>query len=99
MSIPDPSRYKPLSALVEWADNYHVSDVTRIALSIRRFGFNAALRVWRDNVVLAGNHSMKALRLIREEGARPDIDLHFPPVHILIDGDEWYVLENAAKMC
>jgi hypothetical protein len=87
----DTSRYKPLSQITEWVDNYNHGDVAGIAFSIRRFGFNNALRLWRDNIVMAGNHTSKALKLIKSEGPKPDIDRSFPPDNVLVEGDEWYV--------
>lgn len=91
MASIDASRYKALSVLKEWRDNYNRGDVEGIALSIRRFGMNQSLRVWRDNVVMAGNHTLKALRLIQQEGAKPSLDRQFPPENVIVKGDEWYV--------
>lgn len=91
MSGIDSAQYKPLSSLQVWADNYNVGDVEAIALSIRRFGFNGALRVWGANIVMAGNHSLLALRQIKEQGANPELDRTFPPEHILVAKGEWYV--------
>lgn len=91
MSSKNLTNYKRLSELTEWADNYNSGDVEAIALSIRRFGFNGALRVWGMSVVMAGNHTLKALKLIQSEGAKPDIDRSFPPQNVLVKGDDWYV--------
>lgn len=87
----DLQRHKPLSALTEWEDNYNRGDVALIARSIRRFGFNGSLRVWGSGIVLAGNHTLKALRLIQSQGADPALDHQFPPTNVIVDGDEWYV--------
>lgn len=84
-------QYKPLASLREWEDNYNHGDVEAIALSIRRFGMNSALRVWRDEIVMAGNHTLKALRLIQEQGAKPKLDHVFPPQNIVVKGNEWFV--------
>lgn len=92
MSRTDLSRYKPLSELTEWADNYNKNDVEAIARSIRRFGFNSALRVWRDDVVMAGNHTCKALKLICEQGPNLEVDHAWPPANIIVTKDDWYVL-------
>lgn len=89
--LPDLTHYKPLSSLTPWQGNYNSGDVEAIAHSIRRFGFNNTLRVWRDNIIAAGNHSFKALLLIREQGPKPDEDLQFPPANIVIEDGEWYV--------
>lgn len=91
MSSIDSKRYKALSALQEWQDNYNRGDVEAIARSIRRFGMNAALRVWRNDTVMAGNHTLKALRLIREQGPDAALDRDFPPANVLKSGDEWFV--------
>lgn len=87
----DLSRYKALSALSEWEDNYNQGDVEAIARSIRRFGMNGALRVWGTSSVIAGNHTFKAIRLIREQGADEVLDGQFPPANILVEDGEWYI--------
>jgi hypothetical protein len=89
--LPDPNHYKPLSKLVAWQGNYNRNDIEAIARSIRRFGFNNALRIWKDGIIAAGNHSFKALSLIKEQGAIPDEDRQFPPANIVIHEGEWYV--------
>lgn len=91
MTSIDVSRYKPLSSLHEWKDNYNSNDVTEIARSIRRFGFNSALRVWRGDIVMAGNHTCKALKLIQQQGTNADLDRAWPPANVIVEGDEWYV--------
>lgn len=92
MSKIDLTRYQPLSQLQPWADNYNHNDVAEIARSIRRFGFNAALRVWRDNIIMAGNHTFLALRRIQSEGPQPQLDRNWPPANVIVQADEWYVL-------
>lgn len=89
MTIPDG--YKPLSKLAEWKDNYNVGDVTAIARSIRRFGFNGSLRIWKKNVIAAGNHSSKALKLIQEQGQDAEFDGQWPPRNVVVIDGEWYV--------
>lgn len=91
MASKSSTRYKPLSELVEWQDNYNRGDVEAIARSIRRFGMNQALRVWRDNIVMAGNHTLKALLLIKKQGAIPALDRSFPPQNVVIIKDDWHV--------
>jgi site-specific DNA-methyltransferase (adenine-specific) len=61
------SDWVPLNGLTLWHRNYNRGDVPRIKNSIRKFGFNNALRLWRG-VVMAGNHSTLALREIASEG-------------------------------
>lgn len=60
----------PLSELSLWEDNYRQGDVDAIAASIVRFGFNGALRIWQRTVV-AGNHALKALNRLQEQGQVP----------------------------
>lgn len=73
---------RQLSKLVEWPENYRKGDISAIATSIRRFGFNGALRVWKGSTVIAGNHALFALRqLFDKDPTKPPYGLH------LIDGD------------
>lgn len=60
-----------LDALQLWDKNYNHNDTSRFKKSFREFGFNGAIRLWRDNVVIGGNHSTLALRELRAEGWRP----------------------------
>lgn len=50
--------------------NPHVGDIPRIAQSIMTFGYRNALRVWKDYVI-AGSHTLKALRYLHERGETP----------------------------
>lgn len=61
--------YRKLSELTNWERNYRVGDVSAIVTSIVTFGFNGALRVWKDGVVIAGNHALKALNTMKANGA------------------------------
>lgn len=80
--MPDRAR---LSDLKTWSRNYNRGDVGAIYTSVRAFGFNGTLRVWRDGVVVAGNHALKALVRMRDAGETP-------PEHITLDSDgEWLV--------
>ncbi len=60
--------HRSIQDLKPWPDNYNKGDIRAIARSILMFGFNSALRVWQDGVVMAGNHSLLALRLLCEMG-------------------------------
>ena len=53
-----------------WDRNYNKGDVGRIKRSIKRYGFNNALRTWRGTV-MAGNHSTMALRELQAEDWTP----------------------------
>ena len=89
--MSDTSGLKALSALKIWEDNYNEGDVMGIARSIRQFGFNNAPRVWQNDELRGGNHTVMALCVIKAEGARPDLDLDFPPVNVVVKGDEWHI--------
>lgn len=80
-----------LDDLALWEDNYNQGDIGAIALSIRRFGFNNAPRVWNGLNLRAGNHTVLALRQIKAEGANPDQDRQFPPHNVYVQGDDWLV--------
>lgn len=87
----DGKHYKALSTLSAWQDNYNHGDVRAIARAIRQFGMNGALRVWRDGIVMAGNHTFLALKLIQEQGADTKQDRDWPPANVLVDDVDWYV--------
>ncbi len=59
-----------IQALHEWEDNYNQGDVMAIARAILRYGYNGAVRVWRDGVVMAGNHTTKALKYLQFLGPK-----------------------------
>lgn len=60
--------WRDLDDLKLWERNYNKGDVQQIKKSILRFGFNNALRVWRESTVMAGNHSTIALRECLADG-------------------------------
>lgn len=64
-----PARFRPLRSLSPWERNYNRGDVDAIRGSIERFGFNAALRVWKNEIIVAGNHTFAALCRMRDAGA------------------------------
>jgi len=70
-----------------WDLNYHKGDVPRVKESFLTFGYNGVLRVWRDNVVYAGNTSLAALlELFTENPKKPPIK-----IRLTDDGLEWLV--------
>ena len=84
-----PTIYIPLPELTPWSGNYNNGDIGSIAKSIERFGFNGALRVWQDNIVIGGNHSAMALMSLKARGPREKQmigEYAWPPVHIIEDG-------------
>lgn len=61
----------PIDDLQMWPDNYRRGDIQAIRRSFIRFGFLGALKV-KNGTVYSGNHSLCALRELRDEGfARP----------------------------
>lgn len=65
------TEFMPLDELQLWDRNYRKGDVDAIVRSITQFGFNQALRVWQGGVVVAGNHSLKALHALKASGWQP----------------------------
>lgn len=93
-SAPAPTpalRRVDLDALILWEANYNQGDVGAIAVSIRKFGLNNVPRIWRGLQVRGGNHTTLALRQIKQEGPRPDLDREWPPQHVYVDGDRWEI--------
>lgn len=66
--MKQPIVYKPISELRTWDRNYRQGDVGAIVNSLNQFGFNGALRLWQDNVVMAGNHTLMALQTMKRQG-------------------------------
>jgi hypothetical protein len=83
--LPDPAVYVELDKVKLWEANYNEGSIGDIYLSIKAFGFNQAIRLWKDNECRAGNHSVMALRLCQKENIIPKGD-----GCIVIDG-RWYV--------
>jgi hypothetical protein len=50
-----PTLYRPLSSLIPWAKNYNLGDVDAIARSIRRFGYNRTIAIWRESICSGQN--------------------------------------------
>jgi site-specific DNA-methyltransferase (adenine-specific)/modification methylase len=61
----------PIDDLKTWEDNYNQGDIGAIIISVQRFGFNKALRIWRDHTIMAGNHSWLALQELRRMKWQP----------------------------
>lgn len=82
-----PATFRPLRSLSPWERNYNRGDIDAIRASIERFGFNAALRVWKDEIIVAGNHTYAALCRLR------DLDAAVPAGEAVRKrGDDWEVL-------
>lgn len=87
-----PAGYRNIEALVLWKDNYNEGDVGALEIGIRRYGFAGALRVWRDNVVMGGNHTLKALWNIKRAGQGAKDKTTWPPENVFIaDDGSWWV--------
>lgn len=75
---------RALSDLSNWQDNYNEGDVGLISAIIARYGYNRSISVWQDGVVMAGNHTLLALKLLKEQG-------YEPPANIEVKDGEWYI--------
>jgi len=65
--IPQGNYYEDMDKLILWEDNYNEGDVGLIIQLIKQYGFVGAIKVWKDNQVRGGNHSLMALRAIKAE--------------------------------
>lgn len=93
---PDPQYWRAIEDMKVWgiddpsdSANYNEGDVGRIVLSIQRYGFNQSPRLWKDDRIRAGNHSVLALRLIKaggQTGGHP-----YPPRRVIEYEGKWYV--------
>lgn len=84
MTQPEHIQYRDLATLKRWGRNYRQGDVGAIIQSIARFGFNGALRVWRDDVVIAGNHALMALMQMKASAYQT-------PRGIVEHGNKWLI--------
>lgn len=76
--------YRKLSELKTYPKNYRIGDVEAIIRSIRAFGFNSLLRIWKDNEILAGNHTFLALKSLYDLGESA-------PDRIVLKSGEWLI--------
>lgn len=96
--------HRALDSLTLWDRNYNMGDVSSILISICRFGFNNPLRIWNDTVI-AGNHTLLALREIQRDGYAATVKRVLPariakrvlkafpehPAKIVLEGGVWHV--------
>ena len=68
-----------------WSANYRRGDVDMIKRSIQQFGFNRNVAIWRDNTVLAGNHTIQALQALEQEQAEPPKNISVKDGYWVID--------------
>jgi DNA modification methylase len=76
-----------LTELALWERNYRRGQIDAIVRSVQEFGFMGAVRVRLENdkyTVYAGNHALKALLKIWDEGLPA-------PIGIEVDGSSWMV--------
>lgn len=66
--MQDTIVYRNIAELKTAPNNYRSGDVGAIITSILKFGFNGAIRVWKEDVVKAGNHTLLALQSIKAQG-------------------------------
>lgn len=91
------SQLRNIADLQLFPDNYNIGDTGAIMVSICEFGMGDALRVWNDGVILAGNHTLKALLQLHTAG--PGIlqtfamsERPWPPTNIVQEDDgSWWV--------
>lgn len=81
---PIPDNYIDLDTVRLWEQNYNEGNVGLIAIMIRRYGFNRAPSIWRDNEVRAGNHTVMALRELQKNGDAA-------PEHVIEQDGKWYI--------
>ncbi len=67
-----------------WDANYRHGDIDMIAKSIQRFGYNRSVSIWRDSVVIAGNHTIKALQYLESQQAEA-------PKNVEIINGDWVI--------
>lgn len=64
-------RWIDLDEIKEWRDNPNEGDVGAIYNSVKRWGYWGSMCLWKDNQNMGGNHSLRALKLLRKEGWTP----------------------------
>lgn len=82
--------YFPLDKLSLWQGNYNQGDVGVIYTSIKKWGFNKGVSRWfdvvsGDMVVIAGNHTVKALRALQADGKTPKGNA------LIVHDGHWYI--------
>ncbi len=73
-----------LSDINLWQANYRQGDVAMIQASIQRFGYARGVSLWRDNTVIAGNHTIKALQAL--EAQQADV-----PTNVEVINGDWHI--------
>jgi hypothetical protein len=62
--------YEDVDSLIPWEDNYNVGDIGLIIEGIKQYGFAGAIKVWKDNQVRGGNHTLMAVRELHKQWLR-----------------------------
>lgn len=86
---PDAISWQNIDSLILWEDNYNEGDIGLIAEGIRTYGFAGVVKVWRDNQVRGGNHTLMATRSLRDRWNRGEIEL---PANIRVDTDNHWLV-------
>ncbi len=84
--------YRNLDELVTWKGNYNQGDVGGIYEAIKTFGYNRSISVWQDNIVMAGNHTLLALRYLLKDWKTNDLDKVPEGSGIVVRDKQWFVL-------
>ena len=75
---------RALSELSVWTRNYNEGDIGAISTSIAAFGYNRSISVWRDGIVIAGNHTLLALQWLYKQ----QVDA---PQNVQVIAGEWWI--------
>lgn len=98
LDVPESGIFwQDIDALKVWGvddkthgENYNEGDVGLIAEGIRQYGFAGVAKVWKDNQLRGGNHTVMAVRSIKQQGRQPE-DKIWPPKNIAVRDGKWFV--------
>lgn len=92
-NIPDGViLYRNLAELVTWKGNYNQGDVGGIYEGIKTFGYNRSISVWKDNIVMAGNHTLLALRYLYKDWISGKLENPPDGSGLMVRDKTWFVL-------
>ena len=83
---------RALSDLRVWERNYNEGDIGAISTSIAAFGYNRSISVWRDGIVIAGNHTLLALQWLYKQQVDAPTNVQ------VIDGEWWIQVSDASHL-
>lgn len=84
--------YRNLAELVTWKGNYNQGDVGGIYEGIKTFGYNRSISVWKDNIVMAGNHTLLALRYLYKDWISGELETPPDGTGLMVQDKTWFVL-------